>query len=97
MRIFDLINGTYEFLGGLMLLWDCQRLYRDKAVAGVNWQVRAYFLSWGVWNLVYYPSLDQWASFAGGCLIAAANLLWVVLAIHYHPRRITHPQLGDRT
>lgn len=79
----DLVNGTYELMGGAMLLWDCLRLYRDKRVAGVNWQVKAYFLSWGLWNLYYYPSLAQWASFTGGCVIVLANALWVALALHY--------------
>lgn len=30
-------------------------------------------------NLFYYPSLNQWASFTGGVLVAGANIAWLVL------------------
>lgn len=41
----------------------------------------AFFSAWGIWNLVYYPTLGQWASFIGGVLLVAGNVAWVVLAI----------------
>jgi hypothetical protein len=36
-----------------------------------------------VWNLYYYPHLDQWWSFAGGLVIVAANVLWIGLMVYY--------------
>lgn len=41
------------------------------------------FTLWGVWNIYYYPSLNQWCSFAGGLVIVAANALWVGLMLRY--------------
>jgi hypothetical protein len=88
----DYINGIFEFVGGLMILTNCLRLYRDKCVKGWNISVTGFFASWGLWNLWYYPCLHQWASFVGGLLIAVANLVWIGMAIYY-TRRI--PQIGS--
>ena len=82
----DFTNGMFEILGGLMILNHCRVVIKDKAVAGVSVLSTAFFTSWGFWNLYYYPSLDQWWSFAGGIAIAAANLLWVALLIKYRAR-----------
>ena len=62
----DMINGTLELCGGLMQVANVRRLLRDKMVRGVSWPFTAFFAGWGVWNCYYYPSLDQWCSFAGG-------------------------------
>lgn len=79
----DLINGLFEAIGGITLWMDVRRLLRDKIVKGVVWQFRAFFFAWGVWNLFYYPHLDQWLSFGGGLVIVIANCVWVALAIRY--------------
>ncbi len=82
----DIVNGIYESLGGLMVLLSCYRLYKDKQVKGVSIVATFFFTSWGFWNLYYYPSLNQWMSFAGGIIIAVSNTLWVSLAIYYTRR-----------
>ena len=41
----------------------------------------AFFTAWGIWNLVYYPAIGQWYSFAAGIVLAAGNLAWVMLAV----------------
>lgn len=79
----DLINGLFEFLAGFMVLNHCRVMYRHKSVRGVSILSTVFFCIWGLWNLVYYPSLGQWASFAGGCWITATNILWVGLMIRY--------------
>lgn len=91
MSLPDVVNGVFEGVGGLMLFADCLRLWWEKAIAGVNWQVRAFFLAWGVWNLFYYPHLDQWFSFGGGLLIVIANAIWVALAVHYSRKNRAPP------
>jgi hypothetical protein len=83
MSIADLINGCYELLGGIFLLHNCWNLYKDKKVSGVSIPSIVFFTSWGYWNLYYYPSLNQWWSFAGGCLIVIANTLWVTMYFYY--------------
>lgn len=73
----DTINGLFEFVGAYTNLQNVRAIRRDRSVAGVSWQSFAFFSSWGLWNLVYYPALGQWLSFAGGCAIVSMNLLWV--------------------
>jgi len=77
--INDNINGAFEALGGICIWSNVLRLWKDRVVKGVNWQVTVFMFSWGVWNLWYYPSLNQWASFAGGLAICSGNLAWVIL------------------
>ncbi|HET8688644.1 MAG TPA: hypothetical protein VFM18_18675 [Methanosarcina sp.] len=83
MNLPDLINGSFELFGGVFILNHCRVLYQDKKVAGVSILSTAFFFAWGVWNLYYYPHLEQWLSFVGGLSIASANLLWVYLLIYY--------------
>lgn len=79
----DLINGLFEFIGSIMLWKNTWRLYKDKGYLGVCWSTTAFFASWGYWNLYYYPLLDQWLSFFGGCSITLANTCWLVLMLYY--------------
>lgn len=79
----DFINGAFEFLGGFALWGNAVRLYRDKCARGVTGWTTAFFLSWGYWNLYYYPSLGQWWSFYGGLNIVAANTVWLGLMWRY--------------
>ncbi len=83
----DLANGTFEILAGVAVLNHCRVLYKDKLVRGASALSTAFFFAWGVWNLYYYPHLDQWFSFVGGLLIVTANCLWLGLMVYYkrHP------------
>jgi uncharacterized membrane protein YfcA len=83
----DIINGIFEVAGGVFLIANCFRLYKDKTVQGVSVSVTAFFSVWGFWNLFYYPSLGQWWSFFGGVLLVAANSVWVGMALRYSRRR----------
>lgn len=83
MNYADLANGAFEFVGGLLILNHCRAVLRDKAVAGVSVFSTIVFTLWGFWNLYYYPSLDQWFSFAGGLVIVGANVAWVALMLRY--------------
>lgn len=83
MHLPDLINGTYECLGGIFLLNNCLHLYKDREIKGVSLITSTFFCSWGYWNLWYYPYLNQWMSFVGGCLVVIANTLWILMAIYY--------------
>ena len=86
MELRDLINGSFELLGGFFLLINIYKLLQDKKIQGVSvWPV-IFFTSWGMWNLYYYPSLNQWWSFVGGLSTVIVNGLWIVLAIYYSRR-----------
>ena len=79
----DVINGLYELFGAPFIVLSILRLLKDKAVKGVDWRAVAFFSTWSMWNLYYYPHLEQWASFFGGILIAIVQLIWLVLMIYY--------------
>lgn len=79
----DNINGIFEVLGCSFILPSVVKLHREKMVRGVSWLHALFFWSWGVWNMFYYPSLDQWWSFAGGVALFSANTVWVGQLIYY--------------
>lgn len=82
----DIVNALFEFIGGLFLWMNVITLYKDKTIKGIYYPTVIFFFLWGVWNLWYYPSLDQWWSFAGGVWLATANLMWILLFIYYKQR-----------
>lgn len=90
----DWINGTFEFGAGLAVLNHCRVLYIAKKHEGVSITSTAFFWGWGVWNLFYYPHLDQWISFAGGLFIMVANLLWLCLMLKYRKRPVISIELN---
>lgn len=79
----DIINGSFEIVGAFLCWLNVRKLLIDKRVEGVYWPVQAFFASWGLWNLYYYPSLGQWASFWGGLMLFIGNTAWVFMAIYY--------------
>jgi hypothetical protein len=79
----DLINGSFEFIGAFFTWINAYKLWKDKVVMGVYWPVTAFFSIWGIWNLIYYPSLNQMWSFYGGIILVIGNIMWVVLALYY--------------
>lgn len=83
MNAPDLINGSFEAVAALMTLNHCRVLLRDRAVAGVSIASMAFFTLWGVWNLWFYPHLDQTWSFAGGVLLVVANAIYVALLCRF--------------
>lgn len=84
----DFINGAFEASAGLFVLNHCRAVLRDRAVKGVSLISTAFFTGWGFWNLYFYPSLDQWASFAGGFFIVIANALWLALMMKYREQGV---------
>lgn len=80
----DIMNGVFELCGGFVILLSIFKLHRDKIVRGVSWLQVCFFAAWGAWNLFYYPSLDQWFSFAGGVLVFTTNAIWAGQLIYWH-------------
>lgn len=90
----DLINGFFELFATFFICLHIRRTLKDKSVKGVSIVATVFFFAWGVWNIYFYPSQKLWWSFAGGLLVAIANLVWVVLMVVYH-RRETKKCLQD--
>jgi membrane protein YdbS with pleckstrin-like domain len=80
----DTINGLYEFGGAFAIMLSVRHLRRTKRVRGVSFAHVAFFTSWGLWNLWFYPSLDQWFSFAGGLALVVVNAIWLLQILHYN-------------
>ena len=83
MAIPDMINGSLETISAIASLNNCRVLYKQKQVRGVSILSTFFFFMWGCWNLWYYPSLGQTASFVGSLFILTANCLYVFLLIWY--------------
>lgn len=83
MIYMDIINGSFELTGALLQLLSIKSILKHKSATGVHWAPVLFFTSWGIWNLAYYPSLEQWFSFAAGVMITITNSIWVVLIIKY--------------
>ncbi len=82
----DIINGTLELAGASFVCLNIDRILKDETVAGVHWASCVFFTTWGLWNLFYYPSLDQWFSFGGGVVLVIVNVVWLTLVYRYWPR-----------
>lgn len=74
----DHINGLFELFGAILLLLDVIRLRRDRRVLGVHWGARAFFTTWGLWNLYYYPAIGQMWSLVGAAALVMVNAIWLV-------------------
>ena len=83
----DFINGIFEFVGSAFTWMNVRQIYRDKGHSGVYVPAIVFFMSWGLWNLYYYPHLDQPWSFHGGLSLVAANIAWVTLLLYYGKKR----------
>ncbi len=82
----NVINGSFEALGGAFILLSVRKLSQEKIVRGFHWGHLAFFTGWGLWNLYYSPQLGQWWSFVGGVGVAVVNLIYLVQIIYYTRR-----------
>ena len=79
----DLVNGCFELFGIFFILPSVLKLHKEKIVRGVSWVHVGFFVIWGLWNLYYYPHLDQWFSFIGGIGVVLATSVWFMQLVYY--------------
>lgn len=79
----DIINASLEIGCGFFCWVNVIQLIKDKDVKGISWSAMVFFTMVAMWNIYYYPSLDQMLSFYGGLTVLVANFVWVVLAVKY--------------
>lgn len=79
----DIINGLFELVGSVFVWINVHKIIQDKIVKGIYWPLSVFFAGWGIWNLYYYPFLEQWVSFGAGLLMATGNIAWVGMAYYY--------------
>lgn len=87
----DLINGLFEFAGSLFIINHTRALWRSRQANGISIVSVIYFALWGIWNLFYYPHLDQPLSFSGGCAIMLANFFWIGSIIYLRSKNDVSP------
>lgn len=85
----DLVNGLFECSGALFILNHCRVVLKDKAVNGVSILSTFWFFLWGVWNMYYYPTLNQPLSFWGGTIMVICNFVYICLLFYYSRRSST--------
>ncbi len=86
----DQVNGLFEAVGSLFIVSSIFRIYKEKEVRGITWQHVAFFMSWGYWNVYYYPSIGQWWSFLGGLLVCLVNTIWFCMMLYYLRKQNAH-------
>lgn len=79
----DFVNGSFELLAGFFVLNHCRVLRLHKQARGVSLTSVCFFTLWGLWNLYYYPALNQPLSFYGSLFVVAANALYVGMMVRY--------------
>lgn len=79
----DAINACFQFGGSAVLMKNVVQLHKDKEVKGVHWVPTLFFASWGMWNLFYYPHLDQRLSFIAGLFLVTVNTIWFLQMVYY--------------
>lgn len=86
----DTINALFEAVGAVLSWINFRKLLADREVKGIHWPITGFWAAWGLWNLYYYPALEQWFSFAAGVFLVSGNLAWVaaVLWLKWHNRPV---------
>ena len=79
----DIINGCFETVGGVLIWFNIFKLFKDKQTKGLYLPVCVFFCVWSLWNIIYYPSLNQTLSFIGAIFLGIANIIWIILAYYY--------------
>ncbi len=92
----DMVNGLFEIFGAFVLCFNVKQIRKDRAVKGINPWTTVFFTTWGMWNLYYYPSLEQWWSFYGGLAIVIVNTFWLIHVIVYWQDDRKKAKIADR-
>lgn len=79
----DTFNGLFEIGGALAIVPSIYEILDKREAKGIHWAHQLFFCSWGLWNLYYYPQLEQWMSFAGGVALVITNLFYTALVWKY--------------
>ena len=79
----DFINFIFETFGFIFIILSINKLLRNKDSSGVSSSTILFFISWGIWNIYYYPYLSQHWSALGAVLTLIANIIWFILILYY--------------
>ncbi len=82
----DITMGLIQVISAGFLSKSVWMLYQAKIVRGVSAVTVAFWVAWGLWDLYYFPSLNQWWAFSGGVIVTLMNALYVGLIVRYNYR-----------
>jgi hypothetical protein len=86
----DLINSLFEAFAALAILNHARIGIKNKNVGGVSISSTAFFTAWGIWNVWYYPSIEQYYSFCAGMAVLLANFVWLTVLYRFTPKDHTN-------
>lgn len=89
MMIADGVNATFELSGGFAIWLSIKKLWLSRRTDGVHYGHVAFFTAWGVWNLIYYPSLGQTLSTIGGVGVLVTNMIYLYLCFRFQTKVTT--------
>lgn len=81
MESHDIISAMFESVGAVASWLNVRAYLKDREVKGVVWSMAFFWVAWGIWNLYFYPSLNQWFSFYAGIVLCLGNLVWLCLIV----------------
>ena len=83
----DLINALFEMFGAVVGLFNIRVLLKDREIKGVSFVTLFFFASWGLWNVFYYPTLEQWLSTIAAVFLAGTNMVYLGMAIYFTKKK----------
>ena len=94
---FETLEELNGILAGVLVFNHCRVLCKDKQTRGVSLLSLIIFLSWNIYNTFYYPHLNQWYSLYGSLVLAASNILYCGMIIHYRLQERRSVRLGRQS
>jgi len=82
----DYVNAMFELGMAFCIFLSIRKLCKDRQVKGIHWANVAFPMLWGLFNIVYYPSLEQHASFFAGVVVVAMNAAYLYKINEYRDR-----------
>jgi len=83
MQIPDLINAIFQCSGTFFVILNIMKISKDKKVKGISWLSASFFTFWGIWNLYYFPLLNQTFSGFASLGMAISNMIYTIQLIYY--------------
>jgi hypothetical protein len=75
----DLLNAGFECFSAVVSSLNIRAILQDKKVQGISVWPTIGFTSWGLFNLYYYPYLNQWYSAVAAMGMVVVNSTWLYL------------------
>lgn len=90
----DVINGIWELVGAIFIIPSIMNIIKTKVSNGITWHTQTFFLSWGLWNVFFYPYNGFTYSFIGGLVLAVVNIVWLILILKH---RVKKPEISHKS